>query len=87
MTTDIRRAVVTAGTGGLGLQTAIGLASRGWQVTVVGRDAERGAAAVARIDGPPPAGRAASSARICPPWRRPGSWERGSPRRAPGSCW
>lgn len=44
-----QRAVVTAGTGGIGLETALGLAARGFAVTVVGRDAERGARAVERI--------------------------------------
>ncbi|WP_367126181.1 SDR family NAD(P)-dependent oxidoreductase [Streptomyces phytohabitans] len=44
-----RRAVVTAGTGGIGLETAVGLAARGLAVTVVGRDAARGARAVERI--------------------------------------
>ncbi|MGW5098710.1 SDR family NAD(P)-dependent oxidoreductase [Streptomyces nodosus] len=44
-----QRAVVTAGTGGIGLETALGLAERGFAVTVVGRDAERGARAVERI--------------------------------------
>ncbi|MYV47283.1 SDR family NAD(P)-dependent oxidoreductase [Streptomyces sp. SID2888] len=44
-----QRAVVTAGTGGIGLETASGLAERGFAVTVVGRDAERGARAVERI--------------------------------------
>ncbi|GGK94984.1 hypothetical protein Ppa06_63080 [Planomonospora parontospora subsp. parontospora] len=43
------RAVVTAGTGGIGLETAMGLAARGHAVTVVGRNAERGALAVERI--------------------------------------
>ncbi|MFJ5222463.1 SDR family NAD(P)-dependent oxidoreductase [Streptomyces sp. NPDC088400] len=43
------RAVVTAGTGGIGLETALGLATAGYAVTVVGRNAERGAAAVERI--------------------------------------
>ncbi|MFD7712633.1 SDR family NAD(P)-dependent oxidoreductase [Streptomyces sp. NPDC059786] len=50
MTEHVRTAVVTAGTGGIGLETAVGLAARGWDVTVVGRDARRGDAAVARID-------------------------------------
>jgi NAD(P)-dependent dehydrogenase (short-subunit alcohol dehydrogenase family) len=45
-----RRAVVTAGTGGIGLETAIGLAKAGYAVTVVGRNAERGAHAVERIN-------------------------------------
>lgn len=44
-----QRAVVTAGTGGIGLETAKGLAQRGFAVTVVGRDAERGAGAVEQI--------------------------------------
>ncbi|MCG6494122.1 SDR family NAD(P)-dependent oxidoreductase [Kitasatospora sp. A2-31] len=44
-----QRAVVTAGTGGIGLETALGLAARGFAVTVVGRDAGRGAGAVERI--------------------------------------
>ncbi len=44
------RAVVTAGTGGIGLETAMGLAASGYAVTVVGRNAERGARAVERID-------------------------------------
>ncbi|MBT2411627.1 SDR family NAD(P)-dependent oxidoreductase [Streptomyces sp. ISL-12] len=45
-----RTAVVTGGTAGIGLQTAVALAVQGWQVTVIGRDTERGKAAVARID-------------------------------------
>lgn len=45
-----RRAVVTAGTGGIGLETAVGLAKAGYAVTVVGRNAERGARAVERIN-------------------------------------
>ncbi|MFJ1709845.1 SDR family NAD(P)-dependent oxidoreductase [Kitasatospora sp. NPDC088346] len=44
-----QRAVVTAGTGGIGLETAKELAARGLDVTVVGRSAERGARAVERI--------------------------------------
>ncbi|MFD8143743.1 SDR family NAD(P)-dependent oxidoreductase [Streptomyces sp. NPDC059708] len=43
-------AVVTAGTGGIGLETAIGLAATGFSVTVVGRNAERGARAIGRIN-------------------------------------
>src|SRR5689334_16063877 len=45
-----RRAVVTAGTGGIGLETAVGLAKAGFAVTVVGRNAQRGARAVERIN-------------------------------------
>ncbi|MFJ8962160.1 SDR family NAD(P)-dependent oxidoreductase [Lentzea sp. NPDC102401] len=45
-----RKAVVTAGTGGIGLETALGLAQAGFTVTVVGRNAERGARAVQRIN-------------------------------------
>lgn len=45
-----RTAVVTAGTAGIGLETALGLAAAGFAVTVVGRDADRGARAVDRIN-------------------------------------
>ncbi|MFD7631093.1 SDR family NAD(P)-dependent oxidoreductase [Streptomyces sp. NPDC059851] len=48
-------AVVTAGTGGIGLETALGLAAAGFAVTVVGRDAERGAKAIERINATDPA--------------------------------
>ncbi|MEU8706565.1 SDR family NAD(P)-dependent oxidoreductase [Streptomyces sp. NPDC048565] len=44
-----RRAIVTAGTGGIGLETAKGLAHHGYAVTVVGRNPERGASAVREI--------------------------------------
>src|SRR3954470_11951092 len=44
-----RAAVVTAGTAGIGLATAMGLAAAGFEVTVVGRDQNRGAEAVERI--------------------------------------
>ncbi|MFD0275298.1 SDR family NAD(P)-dependent oxidoreductase [Kitasatospora sp. NPDC127111] len=44
-----RQAVVTAGTGGIGLETALGLAERGYTVTVVGRDTARGTRALERI--------------------------------------
>ncbi|MDH6117239.1 SDR family NAD(P)-dependent oxidoreductase [Kitasatospora sp. GAS204B] len=44
-----QRAVVTAGTGGIGLETAKALAEQGFAVTVVGRNAERGTSAVERI--------------------------------------
>ncbi|MEV4472273.1 SDR family NAD(P)-dependent oxidoreductase [Nonomuraea sp. NPDC049504] len=57
MSTYVRKAVVTAATGGIGLETATALAASGFAVTVVGRDAGRGAAAVARLD--EAAGRAA----------------------------
>ncbi|GAB1818994.1 SDR family NAD(P)-dependent oxidoreductase [Herbidospora sp. RD11066] len=43
--------MVTAGTGGIGLETAIGLAATGHHVTVVGRDVSRGRAAAERIGG------------------------------------
>lgn len=45
-----RTAVVTAGTAGIGLETALGLAEAGLAVTVVGRDTERGARATERIN-------------------------------------
>lgn len=50
-----KTAVITAGTGGIGLETALGLATVGFAVTVVGRDAARGAAAVERINATEPA--------------------------------
>ncbi|GHE10704.1 SDR family NAD(P)-dependent oxidoreductase [Streptomyces alanosinicus] len=43
-------ALVTAGTAGIGFETASGLAEAGFEVTVVGRNAERGARAVDRIN-------------------------------------
>jgi NAD(P)-dependent dehydrogenase (short-subunit alcohol dehydrogenase family) len=43
-------AVVTAGTGGIGLETAFGLAENGFAVTVVGRNTHRGEQAVAAIN-------------------------------------
>ena len=46
----VRRAVVTAGTAGIGLETARGLARAGYAVIVVGRNAERGARAVETIN-------------------------------------
>ncbi|MFI2779271.1 SDR family NAD(P)-dependent oxidoreductase [Streptomyces sp. ALB3] len=50
MTEHAPRAVVTAGTGGIGLETALGLARQGWDLTLVARDPGRGEAAVARVD-------------------------------------
>lgn len=50
-----KTAVVTAGTAGIGLETALGLADAGFAVTVVGRDADRGARAVDRINATNPA--------------------------------
>ncbi|MFD7515337.1 SDR family NAD(P)-dependent oxidoreductase [Streptomyces niveus] len=50
-----RTAVVTAGTAGIGLETALGLAAAGFSVTVVGRDAGRGEQAVGRINATDPA--------------------------------
>ncbi|MER5929253.1 SDR family NAD(P)-dependent oxidoreductase [Streptomyces sp. NPDC002054] len=48
-------AVVTAGTAGIGWETALGLAAAGLAVTVVGRNAERGARAIERINATAPA--------------------------------
>jgi NAD(P)-dependent dehydrogenase (short-subunit alcohol dehydrogenase family) len=45
-----RHAVVTAGTGGIGVETAIGLAKSDYTVTVIGRDRLRGVRAVDRIN-------------------------------------
>ncbi|MFE3876298.1 SDR family NAD(P)-dependent oxidoreductase [Kitasatospora sp. NPDC059146] len=50
-----RTALVTAGTAGIGGETALGLAAAGLAVTVVGRNAERGARAVERINATAPA--------------------------------
>ncbi|WP_055495379.1 SDR family NAD(P)-dependent oxidoreductase [Streptomyces sp. TP-A0356] len=47
-------AVVTAGTAGIGFETALGLAEAGLAVTVVGRNAERGDRAVERINATAP---------------------------------
>ncbi|MET9225965.1 SDR family NAD(P)-dependent oxidoreductase [Lentzea sp. NPDC003310] len=44
------RAVVTAATGGIGLETAKGLADAGYAVTVIGRTPQRGDNAVAAIN-------------------------------------
>lgn len=87
MTEYTPRAVVTAGTGGIGLETALGLARRGWDLTLVGRDPDRGRAAVSRVDGAAGAAPGASSARICRPWPGPGCWGNGSPVRAASICW
>ncbi len=50
-----KTAVVTAGTAGIGLETALGLAGAGFSVTVVGRNADRGAQAADRINATNPA--------------------------------
>lgn len=50
-----KTAVVTAGTAGIGLETALGLAGAGFSVTVVGRNADRGDQAVGRINATNPA--------------------------------
>ncbi|KOU28477.1 SDR family NAD(P)-dependent oxidoreductase [Streptomyces sp. WM6368] len=50
-----KTAVVTAGTAGIGLETALGLAAGGFAVTVVGRTAQRGGRAVERINATGPA--------------------------------
>lgn len=50
-----KTAVVTTGTAGIGLETALGLAAAGFSVTMVGRDADRGARAIDRIDATGPA--------------------------------
>ncbi|MFI1920477.1 SDR family NAD(P)-dependent oxidoreductase [Nocardia sp. NPDC020380] len=55
-----QKAIITAGTGGIGLETAVGLAAAGFEVTVIGRDGERGAHAIERIN----AGATAHSARF-----------------------
>ncbi len=47
--TPAKTAVVTGGTSGIGLQTALGLAAQGFEVVVTGRDRDRGAAAAGAI--------------------------------------
>jgi NAD(P)-dependent dehydrogenase (short-subunit alcohol dehydrogenase family) len=47
----VKKAVVTGGTGGLGLAMSRHFAAHGYAVTVVGRDENRGAAAAKEIDG------------------------------------
>ncbi|RDD85122.1 SDR family NAD(P)-dependent oxidoreductase [Streptomyces parvulus] len=44
-----RKAVITGGTGGIGLHVAVQLSERGYDVTVVGRDSARGQDAVGKI--------------------------------------
>jgi NAD(P)-dependent dehydrogenase (short-subunit alcohol dehydrogenase family) len=46
-----KKAVLTGGTGGIGVEVAVELARRGYTVTVVGRDRDRGEQAVQRIGG------------------------------------
>lgn len=46
-----RTAVITGGTSGLGEVTALTLAKEGWQVFIVGRDAERGKQVMDRSEG------------------------------------
>ncbi|MEO1038673.1 MAG: SDR family NAD(P)-dependent oxidoreductase [Pseudomonadota bacterium] len=41
MSDNVKTAVITGGTGGIGLETALGLAAKGWRIIVTGRDAER----------------------------------------------
>ena len=44
-----RVCVITGATSGIGLETALELAGRGWQVALVGRDRQRGAEALAAV--------------------------------------
>ncbi|MDG4775145.1 SDR family NAD(P)-dependent oxidoreductase [Solwaraspora sp. WMMD792] len=57
MTESTKRALVTGGTGGIGLATARALAGHGYAVTIVGRDQQRGDAARDQVSaaGPVPA--------------------------------
>lgn len=49
MPNERKTIVITGGTGGIGLQTAIGLAKEGHRIVVTGRDRERGEVGVERI--------------------------------------
>ncbi|NVO16433.1 MAG: SDR family oxidoreductase [Rhodoplanes sp.] len=51
---DGKTVVITGATGGIGLETAVVLASRGARLALVGRDRTRGEAALARIRGAAP---------------------------------
>ena len=46
---EARTVVITGGTGGIGFQSALGIAETGAHVVITGRDRERGEAAVRRI--------------------------------------
>src|SRR6476646_6754245 len=50
-----KTAVVTAGTAGIGLETALGLAAAGFAVTVVGRNPRSGARPIELVNAPGPA--------------------------------
>ncbi|MFI6144608.1 SDR family NAD(P)-dependent oxidoreductase [Streptomyces sp. NPDC051109] len=50
-----KTAVITAGTAGIGLETALGLAAAGYAVTVVGRNPDLGTRAVGRVNATNPA--------------------------------
>lgn len=41
MNQTVKTAIITGGTGGIGFETAMGLAAKGWRIIVTGRDAER----------------------------------------------
>lgn len=49
MTGSSKIVLITGGTGGIGLEIAVGLAKLGWTIVVVGRDEERGRAALTDI--------------------------------------
>jgi NAD(P)-dependent dehydrogenase (short-subunit alcohol dehydrogenase family) len=59
---DVKAAVVTGATGGLGYEAALALARAGATVVVAGRDGRKGAAAVQRINAASPAPRASFEA-------------------------
>ncbi len=64
--------VITGATNGIGEAAAIALAKRGAHLVLVGRDASRGAASLAKVRAAGDAGANSSSSRISPRWRASG---------------